>query len=166
MSYSITRWNNPIIFHWHQKTVGDACMTLGKTDLPWLKHCMTEPSLPWNVIWECAWKWECITEGSRWQECVPKTREERNRSIKKQQQKSSAWGLTVVRFDWALYVPHIWRIQGLCYGRQWEARSKEQETGEVGERERRGAEVGRDKNRSQRPSIKQEKHKTQGPGRS
>lgn len=32
MSYSITRWNNPIIFRWHWETLGDACKTLGKTD--------------------------------------------------------------------------------------------------------------------------------------
>lgn len=32
MSYSITRWNNPIIFRWHRETLGDACKTLGKTD--------------------------------------------------------------------------------------------------------------------------------------
>lgn len=130
MDYSITRWNNPIIFHWHQTTLGDACKTLGKTDSA---HCMPKLSLPWNIIRGCVWTWECITECSRWQEHMPKTREEGNRSIKKE----SAWGLTVVWFNWALYVPQIWRVQPVCYGRQWEVRSKEQVTGG----KRRGAEV-------------------------
>lgn len=56
-----------------------------KNRLAGLKHCMPKLSLPWNVIWECVWKWECITEKSRWQESVPKTREERNRSLKKKE---------------------------------------------------------------------------------
>lgn len=48
-----------------------------KNILAGLKHCMPKLSLPWNVIWECVWKWECITERSRWQESVPKDKREK-----------------------------------------------------------------------------------------
>ena len=123
-----------------------------KNRLAGLKHCMPKLSLPWNVIWECVWKWKCITERSRWQESVPKD--------KRGEEKRSARGLTVVWFDWALYVPQIWRVQPVRYGEQWGG--EEQGARDKGGKERDVAR--RSTGHKQEPEVKDQTRKaTQGP---
>lgn len=144
MTYGITRWKNPLIFHWHLTTVGEACNALGKTDSLDSAHCMPKLSIPWNVIWACFWKWECITEWSRWPECMPKTREERNRSIKKGCLRTYC---SLVRLG-SVCFPDMTSPASVL----WQAmRGVEQGAGDRGKRSGGGR---RGTNRSQRPRIK------------
>lgn len=130
-----------------------------KNRLAGLKHRMPKLSLPWNVIWECVWKWERITERSRWQESVPKTREERNRSMRKKECLRT-YG-SVVRLG-SVCSPDMKSPASVLW-RAMRARSKGQET--VGKR--RGAEVDRAQTGAKRSRIKQEKrHKDQREGSS
>ncbi len=122
MDYYMTPFHNPIMFHWHQKNTRDTqkkhtCRTS-------TLHAQAESSL------ECYLRVCLEMRVHNWAEqvkgeCAKDKRGERPQHWKVR----GSWGLTVVWFDWALYVPQIWRVPPVRYGKQWGARSKEQETG-------------------------------------
>lgn len=153
---SITRWNKHIIFHWHQKTLGDACKTLGKTDLLDSNTACPSWVFLWNVIWVCVWKWECITERSRWWESVAKDKRGEKRQDKKRKKCLRTY-CSLVQLG-SLCSLDMKRPTSVL----WQAmRSKVQRARDMGE-ERRGVEV-HGQTGSQRSSIKQEKgQKDQG----
>lgn len=145
--------SNDLRYYWmeepHHFPLGEAGHTLGKNRPAW--RCILRVQAEFSL--ECYLNVFLEMRVHNWMEQVTGVHAKDRKGRKPQQKKIGAWGLTVVWFNWALYVSQIWRVRPVCYGRQWEAWSKEQETG--GAREVA-------QNRSQRPRTKQERpHKDQ-----